>query len=420
MRLVVHDYSGHPFQVQLSRELARRGHHVLHLHCPGYQSGKGALSATSADPATFEVAAVDMGGPFEKYSPLRRVRQERQYARALAREIRRFGPQVIISSNNPLLAQRMLSSWCERQSLPLVFWQQDIYSVALDRAFRRRVPLVGPFFGRWCISVEKKILRQSSAVVCISPDFVEVLRSWGLDQRKVHVIENWAPLRELSAAESTPSWQEQHGFRGKRLITYAGTLGLKHDPGLLLELATALEEDKDISVVVLSEGRSAEWLRLESRRLGLRNLSVMGFVPYTELPAALASATLLLVILEEDAGLFSVPSKVLTYHCIGRPILASMPKENLAARLIERVGSGVVVEPGERANFIEAARRLLADSGGREEMGRRGRSYAEMAFDIEAVGTRFEDIIAQAVSANSGVAEPRDNGVKHDVRGDHG
>ncbi len=30
MRILVHDYSGHPFQAQLSRELARRGHDVVH------------------------------------------------------------------------------------------------------------------------------------------------------------------------------------------------------------------------------------------------------------------------------------------------------------------------------------------------------------------------------------------------------
>jgi len=30
MRLLIHDYAGHPFQVQLSRELARRGHSVTH------------------------------------------------------------------------------------------------------------------------------------------------------------------------------------------------------------------------------------------------------------------------------------------------------------------------------------------------------------------------------------------------------
>jgi len=35
MRLLIHDYAGHPFQVQLSRELARRNHEVLHLYA-GY------------------------------------------------------------------------------------------------------------------------------------------------------------------------------------------------------------------------------------------------------------------------------------------------------------------------------------------------------------------------------------------------
>src|SRR2546421_3140678 len=58
LRIVVHDYSGHPFQAQLSRELARRGHEVLHLHCPGYHSGKGALERTAADPPGFEVEPV--------------------------------------------------------------------------------------------------------------------------------------------------------------------------------------------------------------------------------------------------------------------------------------------------------------------------------------------------------------------------
>ena len=33
MKIIVHDYAGHPFQVQLSRRLASRGHEVLHLYC---------------------------------------------------------------------------------------------------------------------------------------------------------------------------------------------------------------------------------------------------------------------------------------------------------------------------------------------------------------------------------------------------
>jgi hypothetical protein len=51
MRIAVCDYCGHPFQVQLSRQLARRGHDVLHLHSADFVTPKGAvehLPATTA------------------------------------------------------------------------------------------------------------------------------------------------------------------------------------------------------------------------------------------------------------------------------------------------------------------------------------------------------------------------------------
>src|SRR4051794_2756283 len=53
MRILLHDYSGHPFQVQLTRALAARGHEALHLHCPSFTTGKGALEVRDDDPATF-------------------------------------------------------------------------------------------------------------------------------------------------------------------------------------------------------------------------------------------------------------------------------------------------------------------------------------------------------------------------------
>ena len=78
LRIALHDYAGHPFQVQLSRELARRGHDVLHLHAAGYVTGKGAVRAVPGDPPTFAVEAVGTSRPFEKYSKLRRPIDEWQ------------------------------------------------------------------------------------------------------------------------------------------------------------------------------------------------------------------------------------------------------------------------------------------------------------------------------------------------------
>ena len=54
----------------------------------------------------------------------------------------------------------------------------------------------------------------------------------------------------------------------------------------------------------------------------------------------LASATVLIGILEEDAGVFSVPSKVLSYLCAGRPIVLCAPAENLASRTLLEAEAG--------------------------------------------------------------------------------
>ena len=70
-------------------------------------------------------------------------------------------------------------------------------------------------------------------------------------------IENWAPVDELPARPRENEWARRHGLDGKPVLLYSGTLGLKHDPGLLHRLAEALPE---VAVVVASEGLGADWL----------------------------------------------------------------------------------------------------------------------------------------------------------------
>ena len=59
-RILVHDYSGHPFQVQLSRSLAARGHVVLHLHSSKFQTPKGPLQRRADDPASLLIEGVEL------------------------------------------------------------------------------------------------------------------------------------------------------------------------------------------------------------------------------------------------------------------------------------------------------------------------------------------------------------------------
>ena len=407
MRLLVHDFSGHPFQVQLSRELAGRGHKVLHLHCPSYISGKGDLKATPSDPGTFQVEGVDLGEPFAKHSA-RRLRHEVRYGHLIAERAARHQPDWIVSSNTPLLAQRALLARARREGIRFLFWQQDVYSVAMAARLRAAVPVMGRAGGAWLKQLEARMLRDSDAVVTISPDFRPILKAWGVAPSRTEVIENWAPLAELPQVHRNNTWAEEHGLSHVLSVVYAGTLGMKHDPGLLLGLAASLQVHPGVHVTVVSEGDGADRLAAEARRHGLGNISVLPFQSFSAFSAVLGSADVLIGILERDAGRFSVPSKILSYLCAGRPVVAALPRENLAARLLQRAACGVVVDPGDGDGLAAATIRLLDDPDRRRELGRRARAYAEETFDITTIGDRFERILTTTAGIRRPLVSPAD------------
>lgn len=389
-RLIVHDLSGHPFQVQLSRELARRGHQVLHLHCPSFETGKGRLDADVNDPKSLTIRGLSLGRRFDKYSLRHRPKDEYDYGRLLSNEVARFAPEIVLSSNAPLISQWVLQRKCREMGSAFFFWQQDIYSVGMARGVGKHATFAAGAIRRSFTHLERQLLRKSEAVICISDGFIATLERWGIPPHKRHVIENWAPIDELPTRTKDNPWACAHGLADKQVVLYSGTLGLKHDPTLLVELAERLQGHTDAVVVVVSEGPGADWLRSERRRRGLTNLLLIGFQPYEHLPDVLGAADVLLVILDAAAGEFSVPSKVLTYHCAGRPLVAALPLHNLASHVIRDARSGYVVRPGDAAAAFRAVAGLLEDPEARAILGRKARDYAVATFDISSIADRFE------------------------------
>ena len=99
-----------------------------------------------------------------------------------------------------------------------------------------------------------------------------------------------------------------------------------------------------------------KWLAEQAAATKIDSLKCLGFQPFEAMPDVLGSADVLVAILEADAGVFSVPSKVLSYLCAGRPLLLAVPGENLAAKIVVECGAGLVVEPSDLAGFCAAAK----------------------------------------------------------------
>ena len=391
MRFLVHDFAGHPFQVQLSRELATRGHHVAHAFPTGLPGPKGRLQRSEDDSERFSICPIPLSGSFRKYSASRRFLTQRKYARDLKALIGEYKPDVVLSGNTPIDVQGELLWHCRRNEIGFVHWVQDVYCHAIEFFLRRKFrnlskPLSAPFQ-----SLEKAVVSGSSATVVIAPAFKTLLLAWGIPESDIKVLENWAPLDEVPLHPRRNAWAAAHGLADKPVFLYSGTLGLKHRPDLLYEIAKTLGDA--CQVVVISEGVGRDYLE---KMPSLDNLLLLGFQPYDRLPEVLASADVLLATLEADAGQFAVPSKILTYLCAGRPLLLAAPRTNLAASVVERSKGGMVVDPNDTAAWLHAAAALCRNAEMRNELSRNARRYAEETFDIKKIGNAFEETLMSA------------------------
>lgn len=396
MKILVHDYAGHSFAPSLSRALAARGHEVVHAFAGSLQTPRGELQRNEGDAPSLEFEEIPMDPEYArfKYSFRRRRAMEIRYGQAAADFVRRWKPDAVLSGNTPTETQEPITRATVEVGGRFYYWVQDFYSLAVDKLLRKKIPVAGGFIGAWYRLLDSRQFRRSSGIVTITEDFTPILtKEFGVDPKRVSVVPNWAVIEDLPVLPKDNAWSRQHDLHDKFVFLYTGTIGMKHNPAMILELAKRFSGDPEVRVVVVSEGIGADWLRRESAAAGVRNLVLMPYQPFADLPSVLATGDVLVGILEQEAGVFSVPSKTLSYLCAARPLLLAVPPENLAARITREQEAGLTVASNDMEGFLNAASRLRSSPEERMKLAKNARRYAEATFPIEKTARTFENIL---------------------------
>jgi colanic acid biosynthesis glycosyl transferase WcaI len=99
----------------------------------------------------------------------------------------------------------------------------------------------------------------------------------------------------------------------------------------------------------------------------------------------------LIKLLTPEAGLFSAPSKVLSYLCAGRAQLMAGSLRNHSAKMILTAQAGIVVLPDNLKDFLSSADKLYNNATFRNNCAKNARIYADKQFDIKRIG---DEIVA--------------------------
>lgn len=397
MELYIHDYAGHVGQLEVARALAEYGHRVVFSYCDQLGTPRADLAAGQRQPNLL-VQPISIGQSINKKNYLKRQWQDVLYGRALVNHFSTHRPDVAISANNPLIPQRALLRVCRTRKTPLVHWWTDVYALAVKHGVGQKYGPLGPAIARSYASLETRLLNQSQAVVAIAPQFQAIADQWEVTT-PLTIIPVAAPTEQVLPGLKSNSWSQRHGVADTTNILYCGTLGNKHNPHLLLDLAQSLLDRPDARVIVASEGVGADWLHERQAELQLPNLLLLPFQSFDDYRFVLAAAEVHLSILNRDAAAYALPSKVMSQMCAGRPQVAAAPDDNYAANLLREAGAGVVCGPDDAKEFCGTVASLLEDAEQQRRLGENGRRYVERELSLSVLTPRYEDLFSELVES---------------------
>lgn len=386
MHILLHDYGGYPFIYDLSKALSERGYSITHIYSSASGSPQGVFSQSE------RLRVIDLGENLEKVNKnsfLSRFRQENSYGTLIAHKIKELQPDIVISGNTPLEAQKKIASVCRMQDIYFIHWLQDVLSIAAENVLKKKSRLLGRLVGSYFRYIEKKCLEAADHIIVISDDFYELLLKWRIDGNKMSVIENWSNVDAIPIVAKENEFSRKYGITDTFNLVYSGTLGMKQNPDALIGLARSLRAEKDVRVVVVAAGSGVAYVKEEAGRLDLKNMLILPLQPFEELPNVLGSGDLLIAMLEPDASVYCVPSKILTYYCAGKPSLLILTKSNLAARKTIEHQLGFVIEPGQPDALKSLVDYTLNNRVELRQFGKRAREYSEKHFNIEHIINRF-------------------------------
>ena len=296
-------------------------------------------------------------------------------------------PDIIFAYSPPLPFG--VSGWILKliKKCPFILGVQDLHPQCyIDQGVLKNRFLIGILE-----AIERFCYKHSSTITVHSEGNKEhVVKKKDAPERKVVVLPNWINTDEIKPLPRTNPFTLKYGLNDKFIVGYAGTLGMSQGPMNIVETAALLKNHENIKFFVVGDGLEKEAMLKRAEELELKNIRFLPMQPKEIYPWVVASCDVGLVTLNAKVKTPVVPSKILSMMAAARPVLASMPLEGDAPKLIKDAGCGLSVEPDNPSAMADAIIYLYENADMCEKFSRQGREYILKTMSLDKVVTDLE------------------------------
>ena len=307
-----------------------------------------------------------------------------------------IGPYDVLLVYSPPLPLGLAAFFLSKiRGVPFVVNIQDLFpKEAVDLGLLTNRTLIRSFE-----ALERFIYRQADHITVHSPGNLDYVVNRGATSKKVTVAFNWVDTDRIFPGDYHNEFARKHNLDGRFVISYAGTMGWCQDMGIIVSTAELLKDYQEILFLLVGDGVEKQKAQNYGNKLKLSNIKWLPMQSWEVYPQILAASKVSMINLNANLLTPVVPSKLLNIMAAGRPVVASLPLNGDAPRIIRDAQAGLCVPPNDPEGLAAAIMRFYRDRCFCEECGQNGRAYAEAHFSRSVGIDHYEQVFTQLCAA---------------------
>jgi colanic acid biosynthesis glycosyl transferase WcaI len=212
------------------------------------------------------------------------------------------------------------------------------------------------------INIEKRIFRGFDMVSTISRKMMLILLNKGVLKEKIYFFPNWVDIDFINPSIDTTEYKINITCNeNSKIVLYSGNIGNKQGLDIILDVAEAFKDNKDLKFVISGSGAYKKELKELTLKRNIDNIIFRNLVPYSELPLLINSANIHLVIQKKGTADAFLPSKITTILSAGGHAIVSAETDTELGILNEKF-PGIMerVEPEDPELIILSIKKILS------------------------------------------------------------
>lgn len=304
---------------------------------------------------------------------------------------------VIALTTPPYIAWAGVAHKLIHRRCRLMLWNMDCYPEVAERAGAMKPDGA---LAKAMVWLNRRLFGRLDHLICLDQAMAKLLSRYHAKRDAagkalaVSVIPNWERLSSYPADASIDRWDgiDALGLRDRFVVLYMGNMGFGHGFETVLAAAERLKDDP-ITFLFIGGGKRQAEVAEQAKERGLEHVVTRPYLPWEQVPQAMAAGGCALITLRDDMLGVMSPSKVHANLAAGLPIMYVGPEGSNVDEAVATYGCGLSARHDDTEQIVAFIRQLANDPAAHRALRTRARAAFDSAYNDRKTLPQFDALL---------------------------